>query len=47
VPIARGVPLHCNATQAVGKLPLDLAELPVDLLSFSGHKLHGPKASAA
>jgi cysteine desulfurase len=38
-----GISFHTDAVQAVGKLPLNLAEMPVDYLSASAHKLHGPK----
>jgi cysteine desulfurase len=40
---SRGAVFHTDAVQAVGKLPIDLAKIPIDLLSFSGHKLHAPK----
>ena len=43
----RGVWLHCDASQAVGKIPLDLAQLPIDLMSLSAHKLHGPQGVGA
>ncbi|MFU9135806.1 IscS subfamily cysteine desulfurase [Erwinia tasmaniensis] len=40
---ARDILFHVDATQSVGKLPIDLSQLPVDLMSFSAHKLYGPK----
>jgi cysteine desulfurase len=38
-----GVMFHTDAVQAVGKLPIDLKETAIDMLSLSGHKLHAPK----
>ena len=42
-----GIVLHADATQIVGKMPVNLSELSIDYMSFSAHKFHGPKGVGA
>jgi cysteine desulfurase len=43
----KGIVFHTDAVQAVGKIPIDLGQNAIDMLSLSGHKLHGPKGIGA
>ena len=43
----RGIPLHADAVQATGRLPLDVGEVPVATLAISAHKLYGPQGAGA
>ena len=43
----RGVLFHCDATQGVGKIPVDVDAMCIDLMSFTAHKIYGPKGCGA
>ena len=43
----RGVLFHSDATQCIGKMPVNLETLPIDLMSLTAHKMHGPKGVGA
>ena len=43
----RGVLFHCDAVQAIGKLPVDVSKMPIDYLALAGHKINAPKGIGA
>jgi cysteine desulfurase len=43
----KGILFHCDATQGVGKIPVDVNDMGIDLMSFSAHKIYGPKGVGA
>ncbi len=43
----KGVLFHCDATQGVGKIPVNASEMGIDLMSFTSHKIYGPKGIGA
>ncbi|CAE6718899.1 MAG: IscS subfamily cysteine desulfurase [Nitrospira sp.] len=43
----KGILFHCDATQGVGKVPVDVQDMGIDLMSFSAHKIYGPKGVGA
>ena len=44
---SRGVLFHTDAAQAIGKLPVSITDLPIDFLTFTAHKFHGPQGIGA
>ncbi len=44
---AKGILFHCDATQGVGKIPVDVQAMGIDLMSFTAHKMYGPKGVGA